>query len=1362
MTPKNKELLLIFTFGAQKPTETLSPCSEIIIRTKRGIEKNINVNIVPHITDRIPKPNIPKNNLVDVLADSGSPENQAIDVLIGNDYYFSFIKNNTVQIDSDLFLVDTDFGWVVSGHVNMNDVRNEDELTVITYHQSSRECTCYTEPDLPLRHSDIKFLWSLENIGITDSVKASREEDAIHSFNETVVYEKGRYYVKWPWTIYPPQLPTNYGLAYGRLKGLLLRLNESTLQEYNEIIKEQLEAGIIEVIKAGPEVSCQSVPPIHYLPHHIVKQNGKRGRVVYDASARLKDQQSLNECMYKGPCMLQDLTALLLNFRVYRIGIIADVEKAFLQVGLQEEDREVTRFLWIKDINKTLSNENILHLRFCRVPFGVISSPFLLTATIRYHISKKNSKLLTNVANKCYVDNVVTGSRTTAEAIQLFNETRDTFEELSMNLRDWTSNDKDFIQIIPEQHRSKDTDEIKVLGLLWDKTKDILTLNVNKEILTKNNFNKVTKREVLRTLASVYDPCGIVSPALLPVKLFLQNLWKENYKWDTALPQELIIKWRAIMLNLHEIKRVHIPRYVGTSSSEKFENELHCFTDASKDAYAAVVYLRSSDGCDVKTAFLISKSRVIPLEREKKSGNREGRKNGGPTSKKKPLTIPQLELLGCVIGNRLLTYLKETIELPITRQYMWTDSLVVLTWIHSNKLQPPFVANRLAEIKQNSEVETYYINTKENPADIATRPELWMQKYKLWLRGPNFLTKNKDKWPNDMHLHNHQALSLHSAVAEGLEEQPPDSCRTDSRIEDKTVEQSVVDSQVQEIRDLQHKYFPEESKGRQTDLTRNLGLYTDVDGLLRCKGRMMHANWPYDMRYPVLLHRDSEFAKNAIKEIHEENYHVGPSHTLNLVRQKFWVPKGRSAVERIIKKCPQCVKHGGGPYPLPPTPALPAERANYSTPFSYTGIDYFGPMYVNTEDGPQKRWVCLLTCLAVRAIHLEIVKNLTADECIMALRRFIASRNVPVQIVSDNAMYFKLCSEILNSEHCIKNKIKWKFIPQLAPWHGACYERLVGLVKHCMKRTLEKRLLNDTQALTVIKEIEAVVNTRPLTRVSPDLEIVLRPSDFLSLGDCLNLELSEDFGTEQAVTVTKQNLIESWRRGQNMLNQFKTMFINQYLTSLRERYQHSPQQPRIKSPKEPSVGDIVQIKGESKNRVNWKVGKIVNLIKSSDGQFRVAQVQVKDSIFTRSIGHLYPLELDESCQSQLEEKGVERIPISGNIPVNGETNNGISQIQKSPEDDEGNNILLKEPGTPEIAPVRDIEEIGDSSEVTSEKVSQPMQVNNDEDTPSIETETNEVGMEDETHSREVVARRAAAIRAREKIAEWTRLLFARL
>lgn len=328
-------------------------------------------------------------------------------------------------------------------------------------------------------------------------------------------------------------------------------------------------------------------------------------------------------------------------------------------------------------------------------------------------------------------------------------------------------------------------------------------------------------------------------------------------------------------------------------------------------------------------------------------------------------------------------------------------------------------------------------------------------------------------------------------------------------------------------------------------------------------------------KFPILLPTNSEFTRSVVEKIHKTNYHVGVSHTLALVREKYWIVRGRSLIQKVSRKCIQSRKYGGGPYKLPPMPSLPSERVSYNPPFTHTGIDYLGPLYTTNGD---KRWVCLYTCLSIRAVHLEVVYNLSTEECSLALRRFIATRGLPQVITSDNASQFKLMSEILTSKYCIENEIQWKFIPELAPWFGGLYERLVGLIKHCLKRSLEKHLLSDQQLSTIIKEIEAVLNTRPLTYIGSDVEKVLTPADFLRVGGVL---MTAAAGKEllESATEIKRMLIEGWKRGQMILEEWVQMFKNQYLPLLRERSDRH-REPRVKIDKVPKVGDLVQIKDD--------------------------------------------------------------------------------------------------------------------------------------------------------------------------------------
>ena len=224
----------------------------------------------------------------------------------------------------------------------------------------------------------------------------------------------------------------------GRLKSNIARMRNKPelMKPYDSIIQDQINKGVIE------KADSSSNGVKHYLPHHAVVNPHKpttKLRVVYDVSAKTKrENKSLNECLYRGPVMLNDLCGLLMRFRLHQIAIVADIEKAFLQIGLQPNQRDATRFLWLKDSDQSrVESGNIQEYKFCRVPFGLISSPFLLGATIESHLESYESEVATKLKNDIYVDNVITGADSVESAIQVYREAKSIFKEASMNLREW-------------------------------------------------------------------------------------------------------------------------------------------------------------------------------------------------------------------------------------------------------------------------------------------------------------------------------------------------------------------------------------------------------------------------------------------------------------------------------------------------------------------------------------------------------------------------------------------------------------------------------------------------------------------------------------------------------------------------------------------------------------------------------------------------------------------------------------------------------------------------------------------------------------------------------------------------------------
>ena len=332
----------------------------------------------------------------------------------------------------------------------------------------------------------------------------------------------------------------------GRLKSNIARMRNKPelMKQYDSIIQDQIDKGVIE------KADSSSDGVKHYLPHHAVVNPHKpttKQRVVYDASAKTKrENKSLNECLYRGPVMLNDLCGLLMRFRLHQIAIVADIEKSFLQIRLQPNQRDVTRFLWLKDSDQSrVENGNIQKYRFCRVPFGLISSPFLLGATIESHLESYETEVATKLKNDIYVNNVMTGANFVESAIQVYREAKSIFKEASMNLREWISSNAEVNKVI-DSVDSVCCDSVKVLGHKWLIDSDLISLA--KPNIPLDSTHQ-TKRGVLKEIAAIFDPLGVFSPILLKEKVFLQMLWGKHLEWDDRIDDEDIKVWSTIRLD---------------------------------------------------------------------------------------------------------------------------------------------------------------------------------------------------------------------------------------------------------------------------------------------------------------------------------------------------------------------------------------------------------------------------------------------------------------------------------------------------------------------------------------------------------------------------------------------------------------------------------------------------------------------------------------------------------------------------------------------------------------------------------------------------------------------------------------------
>ncbi len=1209
------------------------------------------------------------------------------DILVGLDYYYDVIETEgKQQLPSGLYLIPSKVGLVLGGKCQEETESrfNTNAILVNTQFDSSlpESSMYYTKADSTMQsvHTEKDF-WDLELIGITDCPLMNDDDKAAIQFNETIKYEDMRYYVTWPKKTDLHNLPDNYGLSFGRFTSLTKRFKSDPdlLMKYNTIIQDQLQKGIVEKVDTSVNTSSK----VHYLPHHPVitpDRTTTKVRIVFDGSSKQNANcTSLNESLYRGPVILPDLCGILIRCQETPYVLTSDVEKAFLQIGLQMNDRDLTRFLWYKNPTIPKVEGNMQVYRFTRVTFGVISSPFLLGATLKYHLQKQNTPLCQKILNNVYVDNVLIMVDSIEEGNMSYQEAKTIFTMASMNLREWTCNSKDVMNSIPKEDHAKSS-TAKLLGMIWDSTLDQLKIAP----LKKTPISHPTKREVLELVSTVFDPLGFLAPSIIIGKLFLKNLWQEKIAWDQVIPDKMLPEWVDLCTSLQQCGDVCFPRYIGLSGSTT-QTSLISFVDASTLAFGAAVYIRIQKEDTVVTRLMFAKTRVASTG----------------------ISMPRLELLAILIGTRALKFVSTQLSQCIGDMILYSDSKCALQWLVSQKPLTTFVTNRVREIVSNKDITFRYVSSLDNPADIASRgmslPELLHTK--LWWNGPPWLHNDMSQWPHVtpiitpaslQQIQSEQAkksVSFHemkvSSIMQSHSQIFPvenynrfskllyiivfvlryvkvkvwsslsifkkgrhyDLCYVFTSINDSGL---ITAPEIQMAKHMitkmtQHQFFSDIfealSQGSKQQLIQQLGLFLDNYGIIRCGGRLTHSALRYNAKFPILLPRDASFTKLLIKHIHEKHQHSGVNYTLAMIRTSYWIPQGRITVRKIISKCVTCQKHDTGPYRLPVMPSFPSSWVNPSPPFENVGLDYLGPLWIKFQGDKYKAWICLFTCLVTRAIHLEAIYDLSSQQFLNCLRRFCARRGQPKLIISDNASQFKLTSTTVNKAmrnimiepqvlyYCSLENIQWHFITPYAPWSGGFYERIIGMVKRCLKKSIGRMLLNHEQLETMMCETEAILNSRPLTIISDDLHSnnVLRPIDFLaplrSLGTPQLVENIHDPDYVQKMD-SQQKLLQYWQKSQKCLDFFWHEWISEYLPSLRERYQIEHNHPRIHKDIIPHENDIVLIQDDSLPRGSWQMGRINNLFPSADNKIRSAEVAMQDGkTIKRPINLLYPLEI---------------------------------------------------------------------------------------------------------------------------------------
>ena len=687
---------------------------------------SISAIVIPRVTRNLPISSVPFhsswNHLKGLqLADPTFGNPSAIDLLLGVDVFTNTLLNGRRSgPPGSPTALQTKFGWVLAG----------DADTSPTVHVTSHHVSLLTGDEL------LRRFWEIEELPSNNPLHTAEESTVVdHFMKHHTRSPEGRFVVPLPKQLNVPGLGESRTIAVKRFLNLERSLQaKKQFDRFTEVVEEYFSLCHAEPVPVSD--LHKPVQRVFYMPMHAVHKESStttKLRVVFDASAKSSSGSSLNDLLMVGPTGHSPLIDVLLRFRLHQIALTGDVSKMYRAIELAKSDRDYHRFVWRRS-----NTEPLKDYRMTRVTFGVSASSFTANMTVRQnsldHLSKYPLAAAV-VEEAFYVDDCLTGAETPEEAIRLRVELQELFNEAQFVLRKWNSSSPAVLQSIsselretPHSQAMPDNSTLpKTLGMEWNPCQDIFRLTTDNTTVS----DSTTKREIASDVAKTYDVLGWFSPSIIKSKILLQKLWECKIDWDETVPLHLIDLWRRWKTELPLLSSVEIRRCYFPTSVSKCSVQLHGFSDASEEAYSAVVYIRSEDSSGlVHSSLVTSKTRVAPIKRQ---------------------TIPRLELCGALLLSQLITHVDSVLNLPNCELFAWTDSMVVLGWIQGDPRRfKPFVANRVTRLLENTKPQAWrHVRSADNPADCASRglfPSELIQHHLRW-NGPAWLTKNPSEWP---------------------------------------------------------------------------------------------------------------------------------------------------------------------------------------------------------------------------------------------------------------------------------------------------------------------------------------------------------------------------------------------------------------------------------------------------------------------------------------------------------------------------------------------------------------------------------------------------------------------------------------
>ncbi|XP_055590152.1 uncharacterized protein LOC129742295 [Uranotaenia lowii] len=1090
----------------------------------------------------------------------------------------------------------------------------------------------------------------------------------------------------------PHNFPDSYPMAMRRLTSLERKLNKDPAlkRKVDQQIEEYQLKNYAH--KAAPnELLEAEITSTWYLPLNVVLNPRKPGKVrlVWDAAAAVNGT-SLNSKLLKGPDLLASLPAVIQRFRQKLIGFGGDIKEMYHQIRIRSDDKQAQRFLYrfnqaepptvyIMDVatfGSTCSPSSAQFIKNLNASEFATEYPDAVKAIVENH----------------YVDDYFDSVDSTEEAVQRAREVRMIHLRGGFQIRNWVSNSQLFLENIGETstndsvlfRENKNTDTERVLGISWDPKADFFYFSTTPRLgyeAVLSGVERPSKRSVLSCVMAMFDPLGLLAIFTVHGKIIMQDLWRTGCGWDDPIDDESFEKWKRWTELLPAVGQVRIQRsYFGSALSKQIESlQLHVFTDASEQAYGCVAYFRVVVEGKVHCSLVMSRSKVAPLAllsipRLELEAAVLGARMIHTVRNNHSIEIPQAFVW--TDSQTVLSWIRsdhrrykqfvgfrigEILKLTSPSDWRWVPTKLneadrLTKWRSDSGLHSNSAWFKGPEILYRAE---HLWPAQRNQNDIPTSADdelraqflfhdvfisqalIDVQRFSKW----NILVRtvavvhrfisNCRKKVKGMPIETLKATERQEKLLKPL------SC-TVKRVPLKQEEFQAAETYL--FRMAQADIYADELKilkknqdrpsNQWIKFEKSSPLYKltpliDDNGIIRMEGRTERASFlPFDLRFPIILPKQHPVTTKIVHHYHDKFGHGNRETVKNELKQRFAIASIGVVVKKAASACQWCKVRRCKPN-IPRMAALPVQRLiPYHRPFSYTGIDYLGPIEVTVGRRREKRWVVVFTCFVTRAIHLEVSYNLTTQSCLMAIRRFTCRRGPPLEFFSDNGTNLKAASKVVTAqirsidEDCAEElttaQTKWNFNPPAAPHMGGVWERLVRSVKDAMFVFEDGKRLTDEILHTTIVEAEDVINSRPLVCASSEISSgeMLTPNHFIR-GVTQN-----DSKLAIPPPHSAEALRDTFKRSQQLLQNLWARWIKEYVPSLNQRTKWFGEAVPLQK------GDLVFVVDGGKRKA-WVRGVVEEPITSSDGRIRQAWVRTNSGRVRRATAQLAVVEIHE-------------------------------------------------------------------------------------------------------------------------------------